>query len=157
MIAVALMAVAMLAVLISAVSATKPMPVSGTFFPTGDPGLSPRFAGKSANNFLSIIDGTQMWTGSFAGPAVSNGLWIIHKAGDPEAPGYHLTAVQNTFELDVVYDGKEGTLLLKGAVGNWRIISGTIELTNLRGQGKISVINVDMMIFGYEGQVHFEP
>ena len=98
-----------------------------------------------------------MWTGSFAGPAVSNGLWIIHKAGDPEAPGYHLTAVQNTFELDVVYDGKEGTLLLKGAVGNWRIISGTIELTNLRGQGKISVINVDLMIFGYEGQVHFEP
>jgi hypothetical protein len=151
------LAVAMLALPLSAVSATKPMPVAGQFFPTAEPGLSPSFAGKSANNFLTITEGYQMWTGSFEGTANSHALWIIHKAGDPEAPGWHITVARAVFELDIVFDGKEGTLTLKAESGNWRIMSGTGELANLRGQGKLTVINAELMMFGYEGQVHFEP
>ena len=151
---VSLFVVAMLAVPMSTVYATKSIAVSGTFFPTAEPGLSPRFAGKSANNFLSIIDGPQMWTGSFTGTTVVNGLWIIHKADNPEAPGYHLTAVQNVFELNVVYDGKTGTLTIRSDHSNWRILSGTGELTNLRGQGKVSL---ETMPYTYTGQVHFDP
>lgn len=155
-IAVALMAVAMLAVPISAVYATKPMPVEGTFFPAGLGTIVTSQPGNSDNLLFNISDAPQTWTGSFDGSAVAQVLWNVHKSSDEDAPGFHLTG-RSAFTLDVVYDGKEGTLTIKGAQGHWRIISGTGDLANLRGQGTIYGINPDIMLFGYEGQVHFDP
>lgn len=150
------MAVAMLAVALSAVYATKPMLVQGTFFPAGMGTLVTNQPGNSANLVYIISDAPQTWTGSFAGSGVAQIHWNIIKAGDEDAPGHHMSG-KSRFTLDVVYDGKEGTLTIKGDHANWRIISGTGELANLRGQGTISVVNEQAMVFGYEGKVHFEP
>ena len=150
-----LLVVAMLALPISAVYATKPIPVAGTFFPTGMASMVTRTPGNSDNLILEF-EGSQTWMGSFVGSAVTECNWIVHKESDPEAPGNDLSN-RCLFTLDVEYDGKSGTLIIKGAEGHWRIVSGTGDLANLRGQGTISVINAELMIMGYEGQVHFNP
>jgi hypothetical protein len=153
---VSLFVVAMLALPMSAVYAIKPMLVQGTFFPAGMGTIVTSQPGNSDNLVYEISDAPQTWTGSFAGSAVTQIHWNIIKESDEDAPGHHLSG-KSVFTLDVVYDGKEGTLTIKGDHSNWRIISGTGELANLRGEGKITVINMDLLIFGYEGQVHFDP
>jgi len=146
------LAAAMLALPISVVSATKPIPVEGTFFPTGIPSIEMRQAGNS-DNIIFDVSGPQTWTGSIVGSGSGEGRWVVHKASDPDSG--HATT-RNVLTLDVVFDGKAGTLTIIGDQGNWRIISGTGELANLRGQGTTFVI-VDMLLMGYEGQVHFDP
>jgi hypothetical protein len=113
-----------------------------------------RKPGKS-DNLIVDIEGPQTWTGSFVGSCVIECRWIVHKESDPEAPGNDLSN-RCFFTLDVEYAGKSGTLIIKGAEGHWRIISGTGELANLRGQGTITVIDAEIMLMGYEGKVHFD-
>lgn len=145
-----LLVVAMLAVPISAVYATKSMPVEGTFFPTPGSAFETRPAGKSDNLFVEI-EGPHAWTGSFEGTSWSEGRWNVHRYDTPDV----WMVVSVTFTLDVEYDGLTGTLTIKFNRGNWRIISGTGDLANLRGQG--TTYGVSEWVMGYEGQVHFDP
>ncbi|TRO52723.1 hypothetical protein E2P63_03145 [Candidatus Bathyarchaeota archaeon] len=153
---VSLFVVAMLALPMSIIYAKKPMPVQGTFFPAGAPTVVTSQPGNSDNLVVDISDGPQMWTGSFVGSAVSSVHWNIIKSSDEEAPGHHVSG-KSTFTLDVVYDDKEGTLTIKGDHSNWRIISGTGDLANLRGHGTFYQIDITIMLMGYEGEVHFDP
>ncbi len=149
------LAVAMLAVPISAVYARKPMLVAGTMSPAGMPTIVTSQPGKSDNLVLEISN-SMAWVGSFVGSSTAQVHWNVIKSSDEEAPGHHMSG-KSVWILDAVYDGKEGTLIIKGDQGIWRIISGTGELANLRGQGTFSIINPDIMLMGYEGQVHFDP
>lgn len=148
----ALMALAILAVPISAVYATKPTPVAGELFPTPGSTYVMRPAGDSDNLFVEI-SGPHVWTGSFEGTSWSEGRWNVHRVGTPE----RWMVICVTFTLDVEYDGLTGTLTIKMDRGNWRIISGTGDLANLRGQGTTYTIDPSIFLTGYEGQVHFEP
>jgi hypothetical protein len=154
-IAVVLMAVAMLAVPISAVYATKPMLVQGTILPAGAPTVVQSQPGKSDNLVLEISN-TMTWMGSFVGSSATQVHWNVIKYGDEKAPGHHVSG-KSLWILDAVFDGKEGTLTIKGDQGIWRIISGTGELANLRGQGIFEIINPTILLMSYEGQVHFDP
>jgi hypothetical protein len=153
---VSLFVVAMLTLPMSTVYATKPMFVQGTMSPAGVPTIVTSTPGNSDNTVVDISDAPQTWTGSFVGSAVAQIHWNVHKSSDEGAPGYHVSG-KSSYTLDVVYDGKEGTLTIKAAQAHWRIISGTGELANLRGTGTFEFINLDIMLLSYEGQVHFDP
>ena len=151
-----LLVVAMLALPMSATYATKPTPVSGTFYSVPNGTIETRFAGKSDNVIMTVI-GELMWTGDIAGLAAYEGFWITHK-GHTNARGIST--------VDATVNDKSGTLTIyqgswsepiPGLVrGHWRIISGTGDLANLHGQGTFEETGVPM-VFAYTGQIHFDP
>jgi hypothetical protein len=142
---VSLFAFSVLILPMSAVFATMPTSVSGITIPAGPLIMEERFVG---NNIIRDVSGSQLWIGSFEGFALFEGRWIIHKND---------VTTYSVYTLDVTHEGKMGTLTIVGAEGNWRIISGTGDLVNLRGQGTFYLVDPIAIIIGYEGQVHFEP
>jgi hypothetical protein len=180
-IAVVLMAVAMLLLPLSVVSATTPTQITGKWGFTGY--IQPAFTNvkkAGANAFI-----TQHNTGEyFEGPILGTFEQYVEKSfhyGDPEivetlpeSPPFTLwfstpsnvkNKIYRTFEGTV--DGNEGTLTMslesKGTSpptplstkGTWVIISGTGELSNLYGQG--TWWNLGAGVLEYEGQIHFDP
>jgi hypothetical protein len=160
-IAVALMAVAMIALPISAVSATKPMPVSGTF--TMFPGvISENNAGNSDNSIWTFEDLPVIFDGGIIGTGSYDGRWVVHNYDDPLALWVNS---KGHYEIEATVDGKSGTLYIEAGSNSghpttlkpakWRIIGGTGELANLHGQG--TFIGETIFLYVYTGQVHFDP
>lgn len=143
-----LLAIAVIALPISSVCATKPVNVSGTF----SAGVIPvpvKFAG---NNIIFEHSGTGAWTGDITGDSIGVHRWVSH------ANGITNVRVELTFPSATVL-GESGTLyiLFLGKItgpgvgeGTWRIIGGAGDLANLHGGGTWSPGQ-------YEGQVHFDP
>jgi hypothetical protein len=172
---VTLMAVAMLALQISTVSAKKPATVSGKWYPIpgGGPIADPKVAGANAFSFLSVPG--EYFEGSLKGSFVHTIITVQHY-GEPERlpPSTFNWRIERNFTgtVDMGTGEKEGTLLIRlnakgitpgtpGALkGTWVIVCGTRELENLHGQGTWTnslPITGHPLVFSYEGQVHFDP
>jgi hypothetical protein len=124
----------------------KFMEVSGEIISLGGATIELTPAGNSDNVKMIITGHSFQWTGSFEGISIADGRWILHK--DHRSPW-------NIHTLQAEIDGKSGTLIIKIAGHNWRIISGTGDLANLHGQG--TTWRIEGPVFGYEGQAHFDP
>ena len=154
-IAVALMAVAMLALPISVVSATKPttMTLSGTIYILGEGTGSIFVAGESGNNLLKFRDVPVLWTGDIAGSGVYNANWL-DKGGDmvvDVAVGTHVLE-------DVTIDGVgTGDLSIGHNHFGWDyfIKSGTGDLSSIRGKGTLTMVNP--VEYDYELEVQINP
>ena len=153
-IAVALMAVAMLALPISVVSATKPttMTLSGTIYILGEGTGSIFVAGESGNNLLKFRDVPVLWTGDIAGSGVYNGNWL-DKGGDlvlDVGVGTHVLE-------DVTIDGVgTGDLTIgQNHVWNYFIKSGSGDLSSIRGKGTITMVNP--VTYDYELEIQINP
>ena len=170
-IAVALMAVAMLAP-ISAVSATKPTQISGTWGPTGGLTLIGPEHTAGGNHFDVFTNKGKYLTGPITGTFEQTVTVIIHTGELPfvEEPPFNFSwRIDRTIQATI--DGKSGTvvmrLICKGSTvmvgtssvtsleGTWVIISATDGLAGLHGQG--TWWNIPPLKLGYEGQIHFDP
>jgi len=146
---VLVIAVVMLTFPIFSVYATdnpKLMEVSGEIISLGGATIVLTPAGNSDNVKWTITGHSFQWTGSFEGISIADGRWMFHKDS---------RSAWNIHTLQAEFDGKSGTLIIKIAGHNWRIISGTGDLANLHGQG--TTWRIEGPVFGYEGQVHFNP
>jgi hypothetical protein len=151
-IAVALMAVAMIALPISVVSATKPttMTLSGKIYVLGTGSIFP--AGESGNVLLKFRDVPVLWTGDIAGSGVYNGNWL-DKGGDlvlDVGVGTHVLE-------DVTIDGVgTGDLTIgQNHVWNYFIKSGSGDLSSIRGKGTITMVNP--VTYDYELEIQINP
>ena len=128
---------------ISAVHATKPITVSGTWS-----WITPSISGPAGSGFFNVIrvangnifiyaDDDALFTGTFKGTGYDIFTLRIHPEGFTTGKG------QTLFTGEVL--GEKGTLVIQW-VGNtkndlgwwrfeWTILSGTGDLANLRGHG----------------------
>jgi hypothetical protein len=114
--------------------------------PTGI--LDFRPAGNSVNQILTVTGNTLNWTGSFENSlSIADGRFVITKGGSTSL-NKHIMAAE--------FMGLSGTLTIITSMGGWRIISGTGDFANCHGQGKVWGI-VPPVLWGYEGQIHFDP
>jgi len=152
--AVACLAVAMLATpLVCAAKTTKLITVTGTFYglPGGTWILDP--AGKSDNTILTIVDGIVIWEGDIAGPSTYSGRTVLHAGGERDNKEGVWTITATVSDENGV--PHSGTLFIKRAQANWRIIGGTDGLANLHGEGTSE--DIGFPYWAYTGQVHFDP
>lgn len=148
----------MLTMPLSVAVATNPTLVSGTAEVTGGVMLTAKPAGNS-DNIIATMDIAEDWHGDIEASGTTISTWIVHDG--PIIPtNLDLWASVHekiTFQTFTVM-GKSGTVtmevILTKSKGTWTILSGTGELANLKGQGKLSL---DVMPFTYTGQVHFNP
>ncbi len=163
-IAVFLLALAMLAVPISAVYATKPIPVSGTFMLLVGGTITPRDAGKSTNRIQTITDVPTLFAGDISGTGYYDSRWVIHNSDDPAA-SWRMN-VKSTYTITATVDGKSGILhfetsgfTLSKHPNGWRITGGTGDLAGLQGQGTFTdnPATPNPFDYIYSGQVHFDP
>ncbi len=122
--------------------------------------VSERWA--DGNRFVQTTEVGE-WSGTFDGVSTEVGQVVRHSSGFRS-----FTAIVS-FEGEV--DGKEGTLEMSVAgkrpdafsdwQGRWVILSGTDELTNLRGQGiwwgPGAPAPEEWGDIYYSGTIHFEP
>jgi hypothetical protein len=157
--AVALMAVVMVTLPVSLVSATKPMPVSFsiTIIPSGPPSAI-KMAGKSDNG-ITTPESNIILTGGISGTGTYSGRWVIHNSGDPE--NVFVTS-KGRYEIEATVDDNSGTLIIEACARSggdkpalWRIVGSTGDLAGLHGQGTFTA--VDFFNYNYVGQVHFDP
>ena len=158
------LAVAMLALPMSAVSATKPYEVSGSIASGITAPPSSRDAG--INTFM-YFNTASVWTGDTAddisGTTVGTQTWIIHN--NEKNPHVNIPDVELFFTTATV-GGLTGTLKIRMRLlmadpelnpnpnfpvhGTWQIIDATGELEGLHGHGT----------WGggwYAGELHFAP
>ena len=117
--------------------------------------LDERVSGR--NVFLKTYEDA-VWTGSLSGTSTEDGVVVLYGFEDTDPASYHGIA---SFEGEVF--GKSGTLeiLILARVedafsdweGTWVILSGTGDLSNLRGRGTL----IGPGPIDYTGKVHFEP
>ena len=147
-------------VLWAPITASPPEPASGKLTYTPFPVGEPKMAG--GNVFLNTIE-VASWEGMFVGDSLNEGEVVIHRSG--------LVSYKATGNFSGSVDGLEGELtfrllgtkssLTSPWTGQWIILGGTGELTNLRGQG--TLFGPGSPGFGqegfllYEGDVHFDP
>ena len=142
--------------MIPAVLATPPEPVSGSFDYTF--AILDTFV-ANGNTFL-YAEEWEVWIGDFSGIGHAYFTVMAHKSG------WKNVQLLSTFTGTV--DGKSGTLVLRlfgkkplGGewYGQWVILSGTDELANLRGQGTWGGPggSAPSPHIWYEGKIHFEP
>jgi len=152
---VVLMILAILASSASLVSATPSTSVEGTFKATPIP--STMIVREAGPNLFIYREANGLWTGGISGTTYGYQNIIVHKEGKMN---FHITGF---FESATVM-GKTGSLNVllvgnsdpEGTQGTWRIISGTGDLWNLKGQGSWWKVPTDT-VFSYSGQVHFDP
>lgn len=142
---------------ISMVQATTPMPIEGQIIVQGTDSIVANPAGESDNSIVTLsLHG--LFVGGIAGSYTSESRWVRHNVGTPDV-------WTNIHAIDIISPatvlGKTGSLtfMLDGSAaqgGNWVIIGGTGELTDLRGQGTYSP-GINSAVINYEGQVHFNP
>jgi hypothetical protein len=149
---VSVLAVAMLTLpmsMVFAVDNPKFIEVSGslTALGTAPPVFTP--VGNSDQVKITLTGNSLMWGGSFENSiSIADGRWVAHKGVKVTAWNIH-TMVAN-------FDDKSGTLTIISSQGNWRIIGGTSDFVNCRGQGTITVV-IAPFLYSYEGQIHFDP
>jgi hypothetical protein len=163
---VGLAALLLLSMSISVTYATKPIPVSGSFFTTAGTGsTTAEQAGKSDNGIVTISDVTVTWTGGIAGTGLFNARWVAHNVGLPLGDEWFNT--RGHYAIDATVDDKSGTLYIEAcsnsgnpqALRTWRIVGGTDELANIHGQGTFvpDLSTPSLNDYLYSGDVHFDP
>ena len=136
---------------IGSVFATEFIPVNFTSV-GGDPvSVFRRQAGESGN-WISTAVYNLLWEGDFVGAAVMEVRLVFHNFGTPDMTYEYYQTVTFTGTFLQEY---AGTLTIVAGQGNWRIVSGTGELYDLRGQGKMQMIGPGT--WSFTGQAHFEP
>jgi hypothetical protein len=166
-IAVALMAVAMLALPISATYATKPEPttmtLTGTFYIY--PPLAAEWrafpAGESGNSIWKFRGLPVVWTGgieagSLGVPPVPGGYydgnWVIFNVGtDPEVSTVGITILEGASITGI----GTGDLKIFGKDETLRIISGTDDFKGIKGTGTFD--KVTAVKYSYELVVQINP
>jgi hypothetical protein len=92
-----------------------------------------------------------MWTGSFKDSlSIADERWVIH------ARGHFQVTLWNAHTIEAEFMGKSGTITMITCMGHWRIISGTGDFANVHGQGTSWPIEPPV-VWGIEGQIHFDP
>ena len=157
--ALILLFVAMLALPMSMVSATKPTTVNGDRTKISSSPVEPPKRPGESDNVIVHVAASHEWTGGIEGIDSTDATRIMHNWFSPEPLWVNIRAV-STFASATVM-GKTGPLTIRldfrinvdgNADGTWVIIGGTGQLANLNGQGKIFGPVGD---FSYSGQVHF--
>jgi len=166
-IAVVLMAVAILALPISVVSATKPltMTLTGIYYMVGGGSMKVFDAGQSGNLIFKIKDLGCVWTGDItAGDigtwpdptvppvlgGVYNGYWLVRPTGEGAFPGRFILE-------DVTIAGVgTGDLTLGSKQEKLWIESGTGDLSSIRGKGTQTEI-AGIVVLGYTLEVQINP
>lgn len=168
---VSLLAVAILALPMSVVSATKPQEIvfyqiafSGTGTTVSD------YAGESDNYFMAFTGTQSKFYWDWNGMSLTNemgegnfiGIWILHGFTPPlsyeSRNGYGTTTIEVT---DWGEGGETGTIVIRASSGKWHIISGTIGGRNVHGGGIERFLGVTFpdfnIIMEYAGTIHFDP
>lgn len=149
---VAVVASALLATpFIQAGFAAEFIPVNFTSTGVGTVTSSLNQAGKSDNWIYTAVI-YLLWEGDFEGNSVMEVRLVFHDYGTPDMTYDYYETVTFTGTFLQEYTG---TLMVVGGQGYWRIISGTDELHNLRGQGKMRLTGPST--WSFTGQVHFAP
>ncbi len=138
---------------IATARATKPMPVSFTSTGAGIVSSDWRDAGKSDNRLVTQ-EINLVWAGDFEGDSVMEVRLMFFNFGSSEQTYNYREIVTFT---GVILDEYEGSLTLVGGQGNWRIVAGTDDLSNLHGQGKMALRAGSDSVWDFTGQVHFDP
>lgn len=157
-----LMAAAMLALPISAVSATKPEEITFFGYPLGDTSVWEQ-KGKSDNWVATWTDNPWRFsaTGVITATGVYNGHWTAHGVTGPwEARS---VTGMGVFEVAVsrwMGVAATGSLVIGATVGehaSWTILHGVINGKAVHGGGTSDPVpNVDF-VYQYEGTIHFDP
>jgi len=149
---VTLLTVSMLALSMSPANATQSTTVtwqsfSGSYLPPFTP---PQSAGE---NTIYTANRAKTYTGDIEATGISHFRMVMHK------DGVTTSATTTVAVTQLMGQSVEGTLTLKhGSIGLWRIISGTGDLANLRGQGTIyKDENTPAGAYTFSGKVHFDP
>jgi hypothetical protein len=131
--------------------ASTPQSSSGTFGPTGSGTITTRTA--DGNVIIDIAARPGAFTGTFAGTYSEDLRIVVHKDGSDNFSA-ELTCA-------CVVDGRTGTMTVKldgtGSLpggtfqAHYRIVAGTGDLANLRGEGMLSFPPPT-----YSGEHHFD-
>lgn len=145
--------------------ADAPMDASGNWvYKAGMPEV--RVAGQNVHT-SNTDEGT--WTGTFEGTSVEDFVVALHQVDETfpfaclHPKGKCHGTYQGLMTFDGKVDGKAGTLVIKtngsgpwppldNWSGSWVILSGTGELSNLRGQGSWWG---PLGSLEYDGKIHF--
>lgn len=161
-----LLIIAVLAIPVFTVYATKPEDITATRIRTsnGNPPES-RMAGESGNRFTIISGVTFDWSGGIEGTSTQDAIRFYPKVDLSVPPPQRLPVRVHsvcTFESATVM-GESGGLIIKlqfvidedtNFKGTWVIISGTGGLANIHGQGTVSGLRGEEVFYG---KVHFDP
>lgn len=165
-IAVALMAVAMLAVPISAVYATTPTPVVATNSTNLLLVVETTIKETKSGIIITQVTAPSIWEGAISGESESVARYIYHKPEGME-PAKHSNFVI-TFEEATVTVGtitRTGGLVIESTsnpaypFGLWTVVEATGDLAGLHGQGTndFDSFTFPIMTFSYTGNLHFDP
>lgn len=147
-----------------AIYATKPMPLTANReFIQPPTFVDARMAGGSDNRF-TYLEGNYDWTGDIVGIGFAGAMrfyssWVLGVPPPQQESPIRVRAFE-TIDPVTVFGTYEGSLTLRleyyedldgNYKGKWVIISGTGDLTNLRGQGKLLPDGT------ITGMVHFDP
>jgi hypothetical protein len=151
------LAVAMLALPLSAVSATAPTTViTATLTMSGNPldYVENRYLGKTGGWIATFTDAPLTITGDIIGDGVYNGVWLMKPID--VFPFGELSASNGWYTMDVEVNGASGTLTIR-LPGNGKliIVDGTGGLENLRGTGTMEMI--DMLNYLLTFNAHWDP
>ena len=154
---ISLLVIVLLILTMSVVFAAKPIPVSGTIILTSYTMLNAKPSGNSDNVILTM-GLTEEWHGDIEASGTTVATWIVKNKPLMTNPDAWLNVHEKlTFQTFTV-TGLSGTvtmqLVISKTKGSWTILSGTGELANIRGQGKISM---ETTPYTYTGQIHFDP
>ena len=157
-------AVAMLALPMSAVSATKPitLTLTGTFTVFPDPqGADMKIieAGESGVTLMKIRELEVMWSGDITGSGHYDANWLIESGSmlADKSVGTHFLEDAAIYDIDTDYNVGTGDL----AIGHnhdgfdYTIKSGSDDFRSIRGKGMSWPI--DMLNYGYEIVVQINP
>ena len=149
---VSVLAIAMLSLPMCSVIATKPEPLTGTIsmFPVMNP---PMFtiqpSGKSTISINTWNDLPMEISGDIIGTGFYNGQWTVCR--DP----FEIRAANGWYTLDVTIGTLSGQLKLHVSGLKITIISGTEDLINLHGTGRITPEN--MVSYTFVLNAHSDP
>jgi hypothetical protein len=168
---VTLLAVAILALPMSTVSADKPEKfVSMTFYgyPSGDYTIEERYAGDNhiliwkdtdwsyCEGYIPIGDPPTFFmpVNSFA-EGEYGGLWILH--GASSSINAHAMNVRGVYEMVVTdWEGQDGSLVVLQIGNKLKIISGEVGGRKVHGYGTSEEV-IFMMLYKYDFTMHFDP
>ena len=122
-------------------------------------GTSFTFTGTQVadGNTIYSVTVTTKLTGSLTGIGVDYATLIAHADGSFNAQHLSIctcTLAEKSGTLTSILNLR-GSLVTHFAEGQWTILSGTGDLTNLRGQG--TLLGAPFVGADYSLQIHFEP
>ena len=140
-----LIAVAILALPMSAVSAIKPeeITLTGQHMPGIGGTAKMLTAGESSNTLVKLKDAPDTWSGGITGIGYFSGNWLFDSAGPKTMVGYW------TFEEVTITNVGTGDLRIGTNGGDLWIESGSGELKGVTGRGTATTV-VPMVMYNYE-------